>query len=515
MPAQQLGMNVGIYPVKSSAEADAQLQENELRRMTLTAAVEQRKLQVQTAQKKQQREQWLAGAAKQYVHDDGTPDFVAISREALKVDPEFGLELTDHFGKMQTQAADLRTKELKNQLDSYAMVAGLAEHVSDQASYDRFKAAAKAVDPEVDGLPDQFDPAITAQIIDRGRLNADYNKRRMESIKEARQGTLDADKWLAQNLSLAQSQEDIDDDFQGAAMLFGLDAKALGILKGKYGAQFTPDYAKRASELAMTPEQRGLAADRAADNVRQDAAARETVRHNRAMESGGGGGGMTTQAVSRLPPQAVSVYDRVVVGVPGTRIGSIRDGMSRLASTGAPESEIKSFLKLAAVETLGQADRTAMIGRMQTLTALKDAETLLSQVPTGYIKGTWEDTMRALGNTSDPRLVELGTRMGTILANYMRSISGAAIADKEAERLMKLIPNYKNSLTVNKGQLKGFGDALRSFDNAFYQYKFGDHYDWVMGTGTTQSGAPSSGSAPAADYVFDPKTGKLTKKGGS
>ncbi len=155
-----------------------------------------------------------------------------------------------------------------------------------------------------------------------------------------------------------------------------------------------------------------------------------------------------------------------------------------------------------------------MRGRVETLSALKDAEELLKSVPTGFVKGTWEDTMRALGNTSDPKMVELGTRMGTVLANYMRSISGAAVADKEAERLQKLIPNYRNSLSVNLGQLKGFSEAIKSFDRGFYEDVFGQDYDWVMGSGGG-SGAVRVKGKDGVTYKFpNQAAADAFKKGG-
>jgi hypothetical protein len=205
--------------------------------------------------------------------------------------------------------------------------------------------------------------------------------------------------------------------------------------------------------------------------------------------SGGGGGGQTA---TTMPAPAKAVIARVITGLPSTRVGPIVAEANRLAASGN-EDELRSYLKYAATRTVGEARQEVMRGRVETLSALKDAESLLKEVPTNYLKGTWEDTARFLGTTSDPKLVELGTRMGTILANYMRSISGAAVADKEADRLGKLIPNYRNTLTVNLGQLKGFSDALKSFDAGFYQNTFGEHYDWVMGG--SKKGGPAKKTA--------------------
>lgn len=393
------------------------------------------------------------------------------------------------------------------QIDSALEMAAL---VRDEPTYQAWRAATVKTAPKFDSLlPPTYDPTVMPSILGAGAKGRDVLKAQRDAFELGQKGELVAS--LGGYL-LTVPPEQRDEILDSASTALHYPRAVIDRFRGVDPND--PQYAEKVKALTLTPKEQADLANTAADNLRADEAANRQASQDAITNAYRGrevaategnlrarqaeGASASAPMPTTLPPQARAVADRVLVGVPGTRVGSIKQGLNNLAKNGASEDEVKSFLKLAAVETLGEANKTAMIGRIQTLTALKDAEAALKSVPTGLIKGTWEDTMRALGTTSDPKLVELSTRMGAILANYMRSISGAAIADKEAERLGNLMPSYKKTLEVNIGRIKGFSEALRSFDNAFYQYKFGNNYDWVMGTsGNTPPPAGAQRQRPA------------------
>ena len=482
---------------RSARETD-QLR-NEVARTALSETQRKARKEEEDAQRTEQRRQLAQDAFQQFSKPDGSVDQKAVIAYIQPRDYQLAQTLSTGFADLQKKAVDANKGELENQNKKWELTAQALQGVRPE-TYRAMHARIAQIDPEMaEFLGPEYDEQKIGTAVAMGTGRSEYNKNYID--------------WLnvdASNVTKALGLVSIaHDELQGHdAMEF---AKVMNVdddlAKMGFG-QWTPDAPVRAQQFLMGPGKTADLAEQKADNQRQEATAAETARHNRATEGAAQanitlrrqeGAAANTPLPKNIPPQASAVVDRVLIGVPGTRTGAIKQGLSNLAQRGASEDQIKSYLRLAAVETLGQADKSAMVGRMQTISALKDAEALLQQVPTGMIKGTWEDTARALGTTSDPRMVELGTRMGTILANYMRSISGAAIADKEADRLGKLIPNYRNSLSVNLGQIKGFSDTLRSFDNAFYQYKFGDNYDWVMGTGggSGASASPASIGGPA------------------
>lgn len=388
-----------------------------------------------------------------------------------------------------------------------------------------------ANDPEK-AIPELYRLGFTTQ----ARELEDHVDKRKKALFEIRKSELDGDLTAGRiSAEKAKAERDAMDatspdkmapffaasenesDWQNAVALtrlkFGPNADAFIAQMGA----FDPSKARFAGRVVMGPEKVAIDVDRdltreqqaaqaATDDARADEALKATIAYQQGQLSNtrrgqdltdkrvrdnakltGQGGGMTATAAAQIPPQARAVTARIVTGMPGTQTGPITQEVARLAAEG-DEARLKSYLKYAATQKVGVAQRTAIQGRIETLTALKDAEALLKQVPTGFIRGTWENTMAALGKTSDPRLREIGTRMGVILSNYMRSISGAAVSDNEAKRLTPLIPNYKNDLSVNLATLKGFANTLKSFDKAFYQETFGQDYDWVMSSATSTGG---------------------------
>lgn len=480
-----------LMDAKRARETD-QLR-NDVARQSLQ--IQQQKLQKEQAdeQKAQQRSALAQEAFTKFSRPDGSIDQKAVIAYIQPKDYEAAQSLSKYFDAQRKEEIDAKTKELDAREKSWNLI-GRAVQSANPNNFSMVRATVKSLEPELgDYLGETFDPERVKTVLAMGTARNEHDKNMRDALTDSKDYTETALKMIANAHDEQHFQE---------AQAFARSMSVDDDLATRGFSQWTPDAPQRAAALLLGPQRETAAAGftLSPGQTRYDAQGKPIASKAPTAPSGGSGAGAGLDVSSRLPPQALAVYDRVLVNVPGTRVGAIKQGMNRLAASGASEDQMKDFLKYASVETLGQADKTAMIGRMQTLTALKDAETLLREVPTNYLRGTWEDTMRALGTTSDPKLVQLGTQMGTILANYMRSISGAAIAESEAARLSKLIPNYRNTLTVNKNQIQGFSDALRSFDNAFYQYKFGDNYDWVMGTGALKGG----GSAAPAGGRKDP-----------
>lgn len=57
------------------------------------------------------------------------------------------------------------------------------------------------------------------------------------------------------------------------------------------------------------------------------------------------------------------------------------------------------------------------------------------------LNGKWQEVQEKLGTSGDPTLLELGQTMRMLAANYIKSISGAAVSDQEREALMQNIPS--------------------------------------------------------------------------
>ena len=437
------------------------------------------------------RQAWLQTAAQTYRHDDGSPDWVSISKAAQQDDPVFGLELSERIGKAQDQEATLHTKQLKNKLDSYAMVATLAERVDDDDSYQRFRAAAQQIDPELKDLPEQFDPNYLKQVIEQGYLNADYSKRQLDLEKQASEGLISADKYLGGVLSLAQSQEDVDDAFRGAAVRYRLNADQVRAMRQEWGAQFEPGFAERAAARSMTPNERQDNATSIANSERMaDAAIQgqliasgnlDVARGNLDVRRREAAEGTNERIVQIMGPNGTPIWVREsqAVGQPAAQAAR--------AVTGA-ERQVLAFYNRAkeAVETLTKPGDNGALSLEQKL----GKAGAMSQAQLNYA----HDALL----TSEQRAYRQAQRAFT--EARLRKESGAAIPTAE------YINDAKTYFVQPGDDAKNVEQKRKARQTVLDGLKFaaGKAYDEFYGEPNTPAG-----QGPQPTMRFNPATGKV------
>jgi len=74
--------------------------------------------------------------------------------------------------------------------------------------------------------------------------------------------------------------------------------------------------------------------------------------------------------------------------------------------------------------------------------------------------GSIQDVTEKLGESWDPLLVQIGQNIGMLTADYIRNISGTAAADKEVERLTRLLPNTSSTFDRNMLLSDWFRDRI-------------------------------------------------------
>lgn len=92
--------------------------------------------------------------------------------------------------------------------------------------------------------------------------------------------------------------------------------------------------------------------------------------------------------------------------------------------------------------------------------AIKDISSLINEVnnagKTGLLKGGFEKAAQALGETSDPYLASLGSRMQAIVNDYRYGVSGAAFTASEAAMYEKMLPSVMKGNELNNALISGF-----------------------------------------------------------
>lgn len=152
----------------------------------------------------------------------------------------------------------------------------------------------------------------------------------------------------------------------------------------------------------------------------------------------------------------------------------------------------KATIKQAAIEGEPVGVRSQIQGRRELHQALSEIEQLLSGIPQGLITGTIEDTARRLGQTTDPNMVKVGSRLLALNQSYRKAITGAQFSQQEGAEYAKLLPGYSNSEPVNMNLIRGLQESIKTNDNVYWSYKLGPGWsDFEMGQPAAQQ--PASG----------------------
>jgi hypothetical protein len=245
---------------------------------------------------------------------------------------------------------------------------------------------------------------------------------------------------------------------------------------------------------------------------RAEAAQKETERHNRAMESERG-----QQFDPKMPATYQNALGRAIMSVPAVRRGSVVDMANRMSQAGDFD-QLGQVIKQAATESENVDTKAQIRGREATLAALADTRAILGElqakgVPTDFLSGTAENIARKLGKSTNTEYVRLGNRLMSTLIAYRRAATGVQFSQREQSQYAAMFPNYKNDLPVNLALIDGLERDITLNDRMFWESKLGPDGAALVGAVPKAAGS-SDGQAQGEEWVRDPNTGKLVKKGG-
>jgi len=180
---------------------------------------------------------------------------------------------------------------------------------------------------------------------------------------------------------------------------------------------------------------------------------------------------------SVMPTGWMNVIDRAVGSMPANRRAPLMARMNRLASEGNWE-ELKGATIQMAVESENVDTKNQVLGRMMTLAAMTDVQSMLHElkdkgIPTNWFVGKMEDFERKLGMSSNTEYVRLGNRLHDLLVAYRRAATGVAFSARESADYARMFPNYSNELPVNLALIDGLVRSIEGHNKTYWEYKLG------------------------------------------
>lgn len=211
-----------------------------------------------------------------------------------------------------------------------------------------------------------------------------------------------------------------------------------------------------------------------------------------------------------------NIFDSAISNVTPNKRGPLVERANRLMAEGNTE-ELKTVITNAVLESTPAVIRERVQGRMETVAALQAIRSDLTdlqkrKVPTGWLTGTVEDLTRKLGETGNPEYVALGNRIGIALANYRRSMTGAAWTESEGKEYLTRFPGYANDPSVNMAQISGLLDAFNISNRSFWSTKLGPQGADLLGYGGTAPAGGGGGGGGGLGTITRDANGNIVVK---
>jgi murein DD-endopeptidase MepM/ murein hydrolase activator NlpD len=139
-----------------------------------------------------------------------------------------------------------------------------------------------------------------------------------------------------------------------------------------------------------------------------------------------------------------------------------KDRRDRETASQWVDDQKKEKDKTMAPPKLSAAQVTEMSGYDSSLALIQDIKPLLKSVNTGPVSARLLRARASAGFFADSDAVALDSKLSTLKAEYMKAISGAAVSEAEATRLMKLLPDLTDDDKVLNTKISQLESYIRT-----------------------------------------------------
>lgn len=103
-------------------------------------------------------------------------------------------------------------------------------------------------------------------------------------------------------------------------------------------------------------------------------------------------------------------------------------------------------------------------------------------VNTGFLKGKETDVLRNIGETQDPEVAKVQSKILSAVQRYRKAITGAGFAESETAEYNKIFPGIGNSKELNTANIEALREVLNANIDTYYGQVLGeDVYNNLVG----------------------------------
>lgn len=196
--------------------------------------------------------------------------------------------------------------------------------------------------------------------------------------------------------------------------------------------------------------------------------------------------------VSSLPADAqplIPAFNSASTGLTAAQTTQAKQTFNQLVNSGDYQGA-KDYIVRVAASSLPTAQQTQVIGRSEAINSLSQIQSLLDQAKstnngTGLVKGSLINIGTKLGQSDDPDLQYIGSRIQQELQVYRRAMTGVAFSPQESAQYEKIFPDITNVDELNTTKIQALTDGLNNNNRTDLSFAIGGkNYDSIFGADT-------------------------------
>lgn len=167
-----------------------------------------------------------------------------------------------------------------------------------------------------------------------------------------------------------------------------------------------------------------------------------------------------------------------IIGEDAKQRADIKKELNRRLAAGDEEGA-REYLKRIAINGVPAEDRKKINGRVFLQEALVDLKGKLDEYvqatgDTNILRGSIENATQRIGQTTDPKLAALKQRIDNAYITYRSAMTGAQFSENESAEYRSILPDIKNSSTLNAAKIDAFLDILEINQRSLLKTQLGD-----------------------------------------
>lgn len=185
----------------------------------------------------------------------------------------------------------------------------------------------------------------------------------------------------------------------------------------------------------------------------------------------------------------LKALNNALINSPAPEVKRVKGEVSQYLKNGDYNGAKEEILRVAAAN-LGVDQQNQIIGRLQAESSLNNIKSLINGYvsqsgDTSLLKGSIENAINQIGNTTDPKLVTIKNQAAQSLQDYRRAMTGVAFSPAEAAQYAAIFPKITDVSSLSITKIDSLLNTFQRNQKNAIGFSIGaSNYDQIFGNPT-------------------------------